>query len=70
MDNNTTPVPEEKMCWWTSPKRGRKKKKETPEMRFQKETKEYSDAKQMKVWKTERRFADEYTEALEKLGIK
>ena len=39
-------------------------------MRFQKETKEYSDAKQMKVWKTERRFADEYTEALEKLGIK
>ena len=70
MDNNTTPVPEEKMCWWTRPKRGRKKKKETPEMRFQKETKEYSDAKQMKVWKTERRFADEYTEALEKLGIK
>ena len=58
------------MCWWTKPKLGRKKKKETPEMRFQKETKEYSEAKNLKVWKTERRFADEYTLALERLGIK
>ena len=58
--------PEPVMCWWTKPKLGRKKKKESPEMRLQKETKEYSHAKELKVWKTERRLADENTLALDK----
>lgn len=70
MDNKTVEPESEQMVWYTRPKLGRKKKKETPDMRFQKETKDYEEAKKLNIWKTERRFADEFTTALEKLGIR